>query len=154
MKHLIRIVPQAELALVRFHGRVDLSSLFEVLRALPGEGFEPDYKILWDGRGVGETVLRPGDLERLMKVCGERSGGERGREAAVVGRPLDYSVVHLYKALAQRRGYEVGVYWRLEEALAYLRPEGLPEVWRREALKRRPLRREVPKQEPLRQVVR
>lgn len=136
MEHQIRTDPQAELALVRFRGRVDLKSLFDVLRELPEAGFEAGYKILWDARAVKETVLAPGDLERLMDHYTEWIGGSEGhvREAALVERPLDYSVAQLYKALARRSGYEVGVCWRLEEALDYLGLEELPEALKREPL--------------------
>ncbi len=130
MKHQIRIDPQAKLVLVCFRGRVNLSNLLDVLRAFPEEGFEVDYRVLWDARAIGETVLRPGDLERLMRHYSELvdNGDGHAREAALVGRPLDYFVAQLYKALARRSGYEVGVYWRLEEALDYLGLEELPEA--------------------------
>lgn len=136
MEHEVRVDPKAELALVRFRGRVDLESLFDVLGALSEEGFRAGHKILWDAQAVKETVLRPGDLERLMEFYSEKAGGGEGhvREAALVERPLDYSVAQLYKALARRSGYEVGVCWRLEEALDYLGLEEMPDALKREPL--------------------
>lgn len=129
MRHEIRVDSQVELALVRFRGRVDLSGLFGVLRALPEEGFQGGYKILWDAQEVRETVVRPGDLQRLMSHYSELVDDSDGhaREAAVVRRPLDYSLAELYKELARRRGYDVAVYWRPEKALDYLGLEELPE---------------------------
>lgn len=133
MKHEVHVDAQAELALVRFNGRVDLPSLFSVLRALPEKGFGPGYCILWDAQSVQEAVLRPGDLQRLMRHYARQvgSGDGHAQEAAVVQRPLDHSVAELYRELAERRGYEVAVCWKSEEALDYLGLEELPEALQR-----------------------
>lgn len=129
----MRVDLQTEVALVRFRGRVDLSGLFDVLRALPEEGFQAGYKILWDAQAVRRAVIRPGDLRRLMRHYSELVGNDDGhaREAVIVRRPLDYSVAELYRELARRRGYDVAVYWKPESALEYLGLEELPEVLRR-----------------------
>lgn len=132
MKHKVRVDPQVELPLVRFKGRVDLDSLFDVLQSLPEKGFEPGYKILWDAQEVRQAVIAPGDLERLMEHYAELVDADNGhvREAAIVERPLDYSLAELYRELARRRSYDVAVCWKPEEALDYLGIEELHESFR------------------------
>lgn len=133
MEHEVRVDHRSQVALVRFTGGVDLEGIFSVLRRLEAEICKYSYRIIWDGRAVRALVLRPGELERLLGHFDSRMDlSKKALEVALVGRPVDFNVAQLYSALAERHSYEVGVCWRMEEALEVLGLKEMPEVLRRE----------------------
>lgn len=135
MGHIVHIDPSFQLALVRFTDGLDLEELFDTIRTLHEETYEPSYNILWDAQDIQELVLGPGDLHRLLDHLANRKDlSKNAREVVIVQRPLDFNIAQLYSVLAERRGYEVEVSWSMEQALTHLGLEELPEALRRPAL--------------------
>jgi hypothetical protein len=94
-----------------------IEAVEEVLRAIGGR---PGYDFLSDHR----KVTRPATAEQVKAVLarlGEEGDLLKGSKfAVVVGQGASYGMMRLMAVHATDIGVEVGVFWTMEEALAFL----------------------------------
>lgn len=123
LAHAVLIDPDAGLGVVRFSGSLSAREIREAMRdVFEDERWRPGFDTLWDGRSVLSYEIDPDDPAQtapLVEYFRERGGG--GRAAVLAEGHMAYTSVfmgRLYTVTDQAR--MVGVFWSVEEALAWL----------------------------------
>ena len=124
-----RIYPEHSLGVARLQGSVTVDSLSSGITGLySDERWQRGYATLWDLSGITELILSPDDMTEilaLLRGLGDVRGG--GLVAFVVGRELDWEVFSLFvykdSPVSKRAS---GMFWEMQEALAWLGVHNLP----------------------------
>jgi hypothetical protein len=99
-----------------------------MMRALTSQPqFRPDVDLIVDHTNVDISALTAVEIEQIADVRAEFTGSMTGRAAGVVGAGsrLRYGLARMFEAhLDARAGTTVRVFETLDEALAWLRPDG------------------------------
>ncbi len=82
------------------------------------------FDVIWDGRGVTSLILEPDDLAKMVEAKAEVTAG---KEVTIAVRTLDKEMAKLCTLLLRVRGREVKVVGTLDEALAEVGLEEMPD---------------------------
>lgn len=122
----IRIAEQAGLALVELSGEVTAADVVEAARALHAlPNWDIRYDVIWDGRGITSLVIGHDDVIEMVDAKVEKS---IGKEITIAVRELDHMMASLCALLLKARQREAVVVSTLEEALAEVGLDRLPET--------------------------
>lgn len=127
MPALVHLNPDADAALVVLEGTVRWNHIVgAMLGVYDRPDSTPEVIVLWDARGITSLDLPPESvaegkalLERLAPAL------DGGRSAFVVRREIDGEIALLLTRIGPRRRRECGVFYRIDEAVAFL---GLPDL--------------------------
>lgn len=127
----VHLSPDTSAALVVLEGRVRWRHLAGALLGIFDRlDSHPHVLVLWDAREIKSLDITPDDVA-AMKALVERLGPalDGGRSAFVARREVDGEIARLLARLWPRRR-EFKVFYRMDQALAFLGRSGLPELAR------------------------
>lgn len=128
----VHVSPDASAALVVLEGYVRWRHLAGALLGLYDRpDSHPHVVVLWDAREIKSLDIAPDDVV-AMKALVERLGPalDGGRSAFVVRREVDGQIAMLLARLGPRRRREYGLFYEMDQALAFLGRTDLPEAAR------------------------
>lgn len=113
--------PRRRLVLLYADERPSIDEWFSVLeRACEHPDFGPRYDFLFDRRKI-ETTPTSAMMRAWMRRHAEFARGHgNGRLAVVVSEPVIFGMMRMASVFAEEDGVALGVFWSVEEALAWL----------------------------------
>lgn len=117
-----RIEPERRLGWIVLTGTVDGEGFLEAMEALYRHpDWQPGFSALWDARRLGQLLLEPADMHRIlaaMQALASQMG--QGRAAFVVPREIDYTIARLFIYRGATGERERRTFGDVDEALRWL----------------------------------
>lgn len=115
--------------ILRFAGTLTGPQLVSATRTFfSDEAWEPAFSALWNARLLHRLIIEPEDTLRMRETFAERRARIGTGRTAVLTANADVDfIARLLRELSHRTtGRQVGIFHRLEEALAWLALEEVP----------------------------